>query len=202
MATRKTPGTTRKKVAAKRRVTAKRDAEQVMIATKTAKKKGAAKAAKKSNKHKTKAKQVLSDDEFMGSFWRFFSGLPAFTFVAEFPGREWWSDGAPLGPTLTSAVDLLIRARHGSSYRGPYMDLCAEVMGIDFATAAKRRREIVIAVESRIAELRRRGIEFAVCWCAYGDEPRLDWSGDGEDWDYACEQLAERCKEHLDSMLE
>ena len=35
-------------------------------------------------------------------------------------------------------------------------------MGIDFATAAKCRREIVTAVESRIAELRRRGIEFAI----------------------------------------
>ena len=171
-----------------------------MIATKTAKKKGAAKAAKKPNKRKTK--QVLSDDEFVYGLWDYFRDLPAFTSVADFPDRP-WNDGTPLGPTLTSAVDLLIRDVGGSSYRGPYMDLCAEVMGIDFATAAKRRREIVTAVESRIAELRRRGIEFAICWCAYGDEPRIDWSGDDEDLynSDVYEQLAEQAKWMLDAML-
>ena len=75
--------------------------------------------------------------------------------------------------------------------------------GIDFATAAKRRREYVTAVESRLAELRRRGIEFAICWCAYGDEPRLDWSGnDQEDELYVYERLSEHAKEHLDCLIE
>ncbi len=166
MSSRKTPGKPRKKVAAKRRVTVNRDAEQVMIATKTAKKNGAAKAAKKANNHKTTAKQVLLDDKFLGGLWDFFSDLPAFTFVADFPGRDWWPDGAPLGPTLTSVVDLLICARQGSPYRGPYADTYAVCQGLDIATAAKRRRKIVGEVESRIAELRRRGIEFAICWCA------------------------------------
>lgn len=195
MSSRKMPGKTRKKVAAKRRVTAKRDAEQAMSATRTAK--------KKPNKRKTKAKKVLSDDEFVYGLWDFFRDLPAFTYVADFPGRP-WDFGAPLGPTLTSAVDLLIRARGGSSYRGPYMDLCAEVMGIDYSAATKRRREIVHAVESRVRELRRRGIEFAICWCAYGDEPRIDWSGDNEDLynSDVYERLAEQANWMLGAMLE
>jgi hypothetical protein len=167
----------------------------------------AAKAAKKSIKHKTTAKQVLSDDEFVGGLWDFFSDLPAFTFVADFPGREWWPDGPPLAPTLTSVVDLLICARQGSPYRGPYADTYAVCQGLDIATAAKRRRKIVGEVESRIAELRRRDIEFGICWCAHdakGDVPRIDWSGNDEDLynSDVYERLAEHCKEHLDMMLE
>ena len=107
------------------------------------------------------------------------------------------------GPSMSSVVDLLICARQGSAYRGPYMDGEAELLGIDFATAGKRRREIVTAVESRLAELRRRGIEFAICWCAYGDEPRLDWSGDGdEDKLDVYQRLAEHPKELFDMPVE
>ena len=150
-----------------------------------------------------KTKQVLSDAEFVRSLSGFFRGLPAFTYVADFPGGEWTYE-APLGPSLISAVDLLIRARHGSSYRGPYMDIEAEVMGIDFATAENRRREIVTAVESRIAELRQRGIEFAICWCAYGDdEPQLDWSGDGDEDELdVYRRLSEHPKELFDMLVE
>jgi hypothetical protein len=151
------------------------------------------------DKRKTpKAKQELSDDEFVDSLLDFFRDLPAFTFVVDFPVRD-----SAQGPSMSSVVDLLICARQGSAYRGPYMDGEAELLGIDFATAGKRRREIVTAVESRLAELRRRGIEFAICWCAYGDEPRLDWSGDGdEDKLDVYQRLAEHPKELFDMPVE
>ncbi len=164
---------------------------------------GETKPGKTRKQDAAETKQVLSDDEFVYGLWDFFRDLPAFTYVADFPGRDRTYE-VPLGPSLISAVDLLIRARHGSSYRGPYMDIEAEVMGADFATARKRRREIVTAVESRIAELRRRGIKFAICWCAYGDdEPRLDWSGDGdEDELEVYQRLSEHPKELFDSLVE
>ena len=74
-------------------------------------------------------------------------------------------------------------------------------MGIDFATAAKHRREIVGEVESRIAELRRRGIKFAICWCAYGDDPQVAYSGDYDEGDvYA--RLSEHPKELFDTLVE
>jgi len=159
----------------------------------------------KSSKGKTnKAKPVLSDDEFVCDLGYFFRNLPAFTFVADFPDRE-WTDELPLGPTLISAFDLLVCARQGSTYCGPYVDGERKVAfgGIDFAAALKRRREIVGEVKSRIAELRQRGIKFAICWCAYGDEPDLDWSGEGDEDELdVYQRLSEHPKELFDMLVE
>ena len=169
---RKTPGNTRKQDAGERRVTAIRSA------------------------------QVLSDDEFLEDLLNHFESLPGFSFVADFPNRE-RTEQAPLGPTLISVFDLLVCARQGSDYLGPYVDGIRKVAfgGIDYAMAGNRRREIVTAVESRIAELRRRGIEFAICWCAYGDDPRLDWSGDENEL-YVYQRLSEHPKELFDMLVE
>ena len=98
--------------------------EDEMKTNKQSGRKGGVAPSSKAKKQKTtKVKQVLSDDEFVGSLGDFFHGLPAFTFVADFPGREGTYES--LGPTLTSVFDLLIRVRQGSTYRGPYMDICA-----------------------------------------------------------------------------
>ena len=144
----KAPGTAREKVAAKHHVTAKRDAEQVMIATEIAKKNGAAKAAKKPNKHKTKAKQVLLDDKFLEDVLHYFETLPGFSYVVKFPGRD-VSHHRNFGPNLASAVELLTRKAHGMAYLGPFPD--PETPAIEYPWMAKKPcPEIVRDMETRL----------------------------------------------------
>ena len=166
--------------------------------------KGGVAPSSKAIKRPTRAKQVLSDEEFVEDLLDYFDGLSGFTFVANFFDRN---PGYRMnyGPTLASAIDLLIRGRHGMDYLGPFPDPEIPVVALP-ALANERCPEIVKAVEARVQELRRRGIKFGLCWAAYGESPEvsphLDWSGDFEDETDVCPELAEILKDTFDALLE
>lgn len=101
----------------------------------------------------------------------FFERLPALSYL--FLGSD---RTLLMGPTLISAVDLVICAYTGSRYRGPYpeADFKEDIVGI-----SRHCDEVVTAVEKRIMKLRQSGGYFILCWQAFGEEePHLDyWEG-------------------------
>jgi hypothetical protein len=185
--TRKAPGKTRTKDAVNRGITATRETQPA--------REGAAKAAKKPNKHKTKAKQLLSDEKLVEDVLHYFETLPGFSYVVKFPGRD-VSHHQNCGPNLASAVELLTRKASGMAYLGPFPD--PETPAIEYPWMAKERcPEIVRDVETRLEKLRQRGIQFAAAWAAYGElYPHLDWCGDYDE-SQVCYDLSEVIKEWL-----
>ena len=175
-----------------------------MKAKKQSGRKGGVSPSPKDIKRKTtSSKKVLSDDEFLAELLAHFDSLPGFTFVANFPERNF--DYVPsYGPTLASAVDLLIRGRHGMPYLGPFPDPQIPVVALP-ALATAQCPEIVQTVKTHVQELRRRKISFSLCWAAYGESPsvapHVDWSGDYNQ-DDVCEKLGEILKDQLAALLE
>ena len=165
---------------------------------------GVSPSSKAIKKKTTKSKKVLSDEEFLEDLLVYFASLPGFTFVANFPERD-LGYAPSYGPTLASAIDLLIRGRHGMPYMGPFPDPQIPVVALP-ALANERCPEIVRAVKARIQKLRRRKIAFSLCWAAYGESPEvaphLDCSGDYNDEFDACPALADTLKEVFDVLIE
>jgi hypothetical protein len=153
---------------------------------------------RRSAKARTKWK---SDDEFLEALVYEVRDLPSLTFIASFPDHKLPGGLLPLGPSLTSAVDLVVCKKGDHTYNGPYFDSLSGMIGeINHTEASKCRKDIVGKVKSRLHELRQRGIKFAICWCAYGGKPELDWLGDVHDpiASGVYEQLADSLKLVLD----
>ena len=74
--------------------------------------------------------------------------------------------------------------------------------GIDFATATRRRRKIVGEVKSRIAELRRRGIKFAICWWRMATTRKLRTRVMTTEGEMFTRRLSEHPKELFDMLVE
>jgi hypothetical protein len=97
--------------------------------------------------------------------------LPAFSFA--FLGYD---NTCATGPTVASAVDLVWNALNDCRYEGPYP---ASEFASQQAQALDELPEIVAAVKKHLRRMREEGVDFILCWQAYGEkQAHLDWHGD------------------------
>jgi hypothetical protein len=115
----------------------------------------------------------------------FLENLPAFSYVLLSGDGD-----CAVGPTLGSAVDLVWCALHDWTYEGPYTASQSKSVS---AKAREQLPQIVEDVKTRVRQLRKAGIDFILCWQAFGEkQPHLDWHGD-----YSAGQLREELIELL-----
>ncbi len=123
----------------------------------------------KAKKSKAKSSK-LTAEQLLEDMLAVLECLPAFSYALTSDGNY------GTGPTLISAVDLVMNACMGVGSDGPY----PESQFADAKIAATRRRqEIIETVTAWVEKLKQAGASFALIWQAFGEtEPRVEFSED------------------------